>query len=68
VFVTLRGPNPLTGNVLPVNNAVGSAPGLGVLRVTGHGRGGVPEVFLPITRLVAGIERADPHAIAVRRT
>jgi hypothetical protein len=68
VFVTLRGPNPLTGNVLPLNNAVGSAPGLGVLRVTGHGRGGVPEVFLPITRVVAGIERADPHAIAVRRT
>jgi DNA-binding beta-propeller fold protein YncE len=68
VFVTLRGPNPLTGNIAGINNAIGSAPGLGVLRVTGHGRGGAPETFLPITHLVGGVERADPHAIAVRRT
>jgi DNA-binding beta-propeller fold protein YncE len=67
-FVTLRGPNPLTGNIAGINNAIGSAPGLGVLRVTGHGRGGAPETFLPITHLVGGVERADPHAIAVRRT
>ncbi|HVK04819.1 MAG TPA: hypothetical protein VM490_15175 [Armatimonadaceae bacterium] len=73
IFATLRGPRPLTGNNPGFNNAVGSTPGLGVFQVTQGGRSGA---FVGIARVshtadgsgnVDGIERADPHAIAVRR-
>jgi hypothetical protein len=40
VFVGTRGPNPLTGNDKTVNNAKGSTPGVGVIKVTDNGRGG----------------------------
>ncbi|MGH2380420.1 MAG: hypothetical protein ACRDG7_04270, partial [Candidatus Limnocylindria bacterium] len=66
VFLTLRGPNPLTGNVAGVNNAVGSTPGLGIMRVEAAGARGVLQAVIPISHMVDGVERADPHALAVR--
>jgi len=68
VFVSLRGPNPLTGNVPGVNNAVGSTPGVGVLRVERGGAAGVLQAIARITHVVDGIELADPHALRVRIT
>ena len=65
-YAALRGPNPLTANVAGVDNAVGSTPGLGVLRVEVNGARGVFQARAPITHVVDGIERADPHGIAVR--
>lgn len=66
VFLTLRGPNPLTANVPGVNNAVGATPGLGIVRVEQGGRWGVLLAIAPITLVVEGVERADPHGLAVR--
>ena len=66
VFISLRGLNPLTGNAPGVNNAVGSTPGLGILRVQRNGRTGVLQAIAPITHVVNGVELADPHGIAVR--
>jgi hypothetical protein len=66
VFMALRGPVPLTGNAPGVNNAVGSTPGLGVVRVEQGGRHGVLEAIVPISNVVNGVELADPHGIAVR--
>ena len=65
-FVTLRGPSPLSGNAPDEHNAVGSTPGVGVIRVSPDGRDGRLLHIAPITRVVDGVERADPHAIAVR--
>jgi DNA-binding beta-propeller fold protein YncE len=66
VFVTLRGPRPLTGNNATFNNAVGSTPGVGVVQVTAGGRNGRLIAVAPIHHIVDGIERADPHGIGVR--
>jgi hypothetical protein len=66
VYVTLRGPNPLTGNFAGVNNAVGATPGLGIIRVTEAGRNGVLQAIAPVSHIVNGVERADPHGIGVR--
>jgi len=66
VFIALRGPNPLTGNAPGVDNAVGSTPGVGVVRVEQNGRRGVLQAIAPITHVVEGVERADPHALRVR--
>jgi hypothetical protein len=66
VFVALRGPIPLTGNAPSVNNAVGGTPGLGIVRVEDGGRQGVLQAIAPISHLVNGVERADPHGIALR--
>ncbi|HWC75895.1 MAG TPA: hypothetical protein VG778_00440 [Blastocatellia bacterium] len=66
VFMAFRGPNPLTANVPGVNNAVGSTPGLGIVRVKGRGDRGKLAAVVPISHVVDGIERADPHGIAVR--
>jgi DNA-binding beta-propeller fold protein YncE len=66
IFMALRGPNPLTGNAPGVNNAVGSTPGVGVIRVEKSGRQGVFFAIAPITHIVGGVERADPHALMVR--
>lgn len=66
VYVTLRGPNPLTANVPGVNNAVGATPGLGVIQ--GAGAGGSLRSVAPISNVVGGVERADPHGLAVRLT
>lgn len=66
VFISLRGPNPLTANVPGVNNAVGTTPGVGVVRIKRDGRSGVLRAIAPITHVVDGVERADPHGLAVR--
>lgn len=67
VFAALRGPRPLTANVEGINNAVGSTPGLGVISVSPEGRLGAVQAVAPISRLVDGVERADPHSVRVRR-
>jgi hypothetical protein len=66
VYVSLRGPNPLTGNAPGVNNAVGSTPGVGVIRVEKNGQRGVLQSIARITHITSGVERADPHGLKVR--
>jgi DNA-binding beta-propeller fold protein YncE len=69
IYAALRGPNPLTGNAPGVGNAVGATPGLAIIRVTQGGRSGVLQAVIPVSNVDAnGIERADPHAVKVRRT
>jgi DNA-binding beta-propeller fold protein YncE len=69
VYVTLRGPIPLTGNNTNVNNAKGSTPGLGIIRVEQAGMTGTLQARFDISNLDGvGVERADPHGIAVRST
>ncbi|HXG24231.1 MAG TPA: hypothetical protein VNJ09_06720, partial [Chthonomonadales bacterium] len=68
VYMTMRGPFPLTGNNPAVGNAVGATPGLGVIQVK---HGGLTGVFLGGVRIShidpgSGTERADPHGLAVR--
>ncbi|MSR25193.1 MAG: hypothetical protein EXR96_08930 [Nitrospiraceae bacterium] len=67
VFVALRGPSPLTGNDKAVNNAVGSTPGVGVVKVTGGGKGGELIGVARVSNMKDGKETADPHGIAVRK-
>jgi hypothetical protein len=76
VFLALRGPNPLTGNNATVHNAVGSTPGVGVIKVEGGGRSGKLAGIAPMSRQVqekdkegkdVTVERADPHGIQVRK-
>jgi hypothetical protein len=76
VFVALRGPAPLTGNNKDVNNAVGSTPGVGVIKVEGGGRSGTFAGIAPISKKVqekdkegkdVTAEKADPHGIQVRK-
>jgi len=67
VFATLRGPNPLTGNAPGVNNAVGSTPGVGVIRVLEGGRRGILEGVARFTQVVDGVETSDPHGLLVVR-
>jgi DNA-binding beta-propeller fold protein YncE len=66
VFVTLRGPRPLTGNNATFNNAVGETPGLGVIQVTHGGRSGKLIAVAPVSHVVASLERADMHGIGLR--
>ncbi|CAN5666994.1 hypothetical protein BH20CHL7_BH20CHL7_03050 [soil metagenome] len=68
IFAALRGPNPLTGNAPGVNNAVGATPGLAILHVTEGGANGKLHAVIPVSNIVGGAERADPHAVKVRRT
>ena len=68
VFASLRGPNPLTGNAPGVSNAVGSTPGVGVISVMRNGSAGALQAIAPISHMVDGVERADPHGLAVRPT
>ena len=65
VYMSLRGPNPLTGNNAAFNNAVGNSPGLGILRVEDGGRAGAFTARVPISHIVGGVERADPHGLKV---
>ena len=67
VFLALRGPNPLTGNDKAVNNAVGSTPGVGVVKVSGGGKGGELVGVARVSNMKDGKETADPHGIAVRK-
>ncbi len=65
VFMSLRGPNPLTADP---HVSTGSTPGVGVIKVLANGRGGRFEALAPATNVDAGgLERADVHALTVRR-
>jgi DNA-binding beta-propeller fold protein YncE len=68
VYLSLRGPNPLTANAPGANNAVGTTPGVGVMSARSGGRWGELRAVAPISRVVGGVEQADPHALAVRQT
>jgi DNA-binding beta-propeller fold protein YncE len=57
VFVSMRGPRPLTGG----SGAAGDRTGIEVLRVEGDGRFGLRAAFIPI-----GEDAADVHALAIR--
>lgn len=65
IFVTLRGPVPLTGDP---HVATGSTPGIGVIQLEQGGERGYLKSVAPISNKGAdGVERADPHGIRVRR-
>ncbi len=66
VFIAFRGPNPLTGNNPAAGNAIGATPGVGIVRVEQGGRTGVLQALAPISHVIGGVERADPHALRVR--
>lgn len=61
VFVSLRGPNNLTGGP----PAKGETPGVAVINVQEGGRRGTRAFFVPIGDQTAA-SAVDPHAIAVR--
>ena len=64
VFMSLRGPNPLTADP---HVSTGSTPGVGVIKVTADGRGGTFEALAPMSNVDAGgVERADMHALTIR--
>jgi len=64
VFMSLRGPNPLTADP---HVSTGSTPGVGIIKVTGNGRDGKFEAVAPMSNIDAGgVERADAHALALR--
>jgi hypothetical protein len=64
VFVSLRGPNPLTADP---HVSTGASPGVGVLRVLEDGRWARFEAIAPASNVdAAGVERADVHALAIR--
>ena len=64
VFMSLRGPNPLTADP---HVSTGSTPGVGVIRVTQGGRSGTVESVAPATNVdSSGLERADVHALTIR--
>jgi YVTN family beta-propeller protein len=64
VFMSLRGPNPLTADP---HVSTGSTPGVGVIRVIGAGLRGVFESVARVSNPdSANIERADVHALAIR--
>ncbi len=63
VFVTFKGPNPLSG----VPWGTGSTPGLGIIAVGDEGRSGqLLELRALTNKDAGGIERADPHGLAIR--
>lgn len=64
VFMSLRGPNPLTADP---HVSTGSTPGVGVIKVTKGGQDGRFETVAPATNVdAAGVERADVHALTIR--
>jgi hypothetical protein len=64
-FLSTRGPNPLSGDP---HSSQGSDPGMLVVRLKEDGLTGEVRGLVPITnRDSAGVERADAHAIRVRR-
>jgi len=63
-FVSLRGPNPLSGDP---HASTGSTPGLGVIKLGRNGADGVLKSVVRISNIDAlGVERADAHGIRVR--
>lgn len=64
VFMSLRGPNPLTADP---HVSTGTTPGVGVIEVLASGRRGKFTSIARVTNVDAGgIERADVHALALR--
>jgi hypothetical protein len=64
IFVSLRGPNPLSGSP---HAATGSTPGLGVIQVTQGGKSGQLKSVVEISNIdSSGVEKADTHGIRVR--
>ncbi len=64
-FLSTRGPNPLSGDP---HSSHGHHPGMLVVQLTQHGLRGEVRGLVPITNPDAtGVERADAHAIRVRR-
>jgi DNA-binding beta-propeller fold protein YncE len=65
MFASLRGSLPLSGDP---HASTGSTPGVGVIRIEEGGRSGALQAIARISNVDAGgIERADPHGIAVRK-
>jgi len=65
LYVALRGPTPLSGDP---HISTGVTPGLGIIDVTSSGRAGELAGLVRITNPGAnGEERADAHAVRVRR-
>ena len=65
MFVTLRGSLPLSGDP---HASTGSTPGIGVIRVEAGGRTGELQAIARISNVDAGgVERADPHGLAIRK-
>ncbi len=65
VYMSLRGPNPLTADP---HVSTGSTPGVGVIKVKRGGRDGEFVGIAPVSNIdSSGVERADIHAMAVRR-
>ena len=65
IFVSLRGPSPLSGDP---HVATGTTPGLAVVAVTVGGLNGFVKAIAPISNVDAGgVERADAHGIALRQ-
>ena len=67
VFVSFRGPSPLTGNDKDAHNAKGLIPGVGVIHVDQDGKVGHYKGQAALTNLRDGKENADIHGIAVRK-
>ena len=64
IFVSLRGPNPLSGDP---HLSTGSTPGLGIIQVTKNGKNGKLKSVIPIHNIDTDrVERADAHGIRVR--
>jgi DNA-binding beta-propeller fold protein YncE len=64
VFMSLRGPNPLTADP---HVSTGSTPGVGVIKVLEGGGHGFFEAVAPASNKDAGgVERADIHAMTIR--
>lgn len=64
VFVSLRGPNPLSADP---HVSTGSSPGVGIIKVLADGRDGRFESVARVTNIdAAGVERADVHAMSIR--
>lgn len=65
LFVALRGPTPLSGDP---HVATGSTPGLGVIEVAADGQNGNLKAIVRLSNVDdQGVEKADPHAVRVRR-
>ena len=67
VFVSLRGPSPLTGNDKDAHNAKGTIPGVGVIHVDQDGKVGHYKGQATLTNMKDGKETGDIHGIAVRK-
>jgi hypothetical protein len=63
IFVSLRGPVPLSGDP---HATTGSTPGLGVIQVIRGGGSGFMKAIARISNVDGGVERADAHGIALR--